>query len=125
MYNFGWGILFCTCLAALALTAPVVPRQQLLFESQLSLPNGERVAIFLPSIPVALGLQSKSGERILTIGELLNCQPFDEEVHAFRKSANGELEPFTSHTELLNCGPPSPGGIDRIFVVVGMQWRTR
>jgi hypothetical protein len=108
-------------IAALSATQTFHP-QQLLYQAQSTLANGERVGIFLPAIPVALGLQSKSGSRVLVIGDLLHCVPFEEKLELFRKTPGGDFEAFTTRQELLNCGPPAPGGVDRILAVVGIRW---
>jgi hypothetical protein len=97
--------------------------QQLVYVSQASLANGARVGIFLPANPVALGLQSKSGSRVLTIGDVLNCRPFVEQTEVFRKTPAGALETGSESQEFLNCGPPRPGEPDRILAIVGIQWR--
>jgi hypothetical protein len=122
MYNHARGLLFWLAVF-LFQSPPAIRPQQLLYESQQSLRSGARVGIFLPTVPIAVGLQSKSGPRVMTIGDLVSCRPFDETYTAYQKAANGEFEEFTGHKEFLNCGPLSPGGEDRIFAVVGIQWR--
>lgn len=110
---------------AVALPVPQKPTrpQQLVYESQTSLANGERAGIFVPANAVALGLQSKSGSRVLTIGEILHCRPFVEPAEVFRKTATGAIEASAVSQEFLNCGPPAPGEPDRILAIVGIQWR--
>jgi hypothetical protein len=88
--------------------------QQLVYVSQATLPNGQRVGIFLPSLPIALGMQSKSGSRVLVVGDVLTCQPFTETEQLAERGIT---------TELVNCGPPAPGEPDRILAIVGIQWR--
>jgi hypothetical protein len=109
-------------LAAMPAAVQIGP-QQLVYQAQSALADGTRVGIFLPAFPVALGLQSRSGPRVLTIGDILRCKPFDEEIEMYRKAANGQFEPFNGHQQLLNCGPMTAGGADRILAVVGIQWR--
>ncbi len=77
----------------------------------------------MPGTPIGLGLQSKSGPTVLTVGDILHCKPFDEEVEMYRKAADGGFERSNGHRELLNCGPMTPGGADRILAVVGIEWR--
>jgi hypothetical protein len=109
---------------ALHATKPKRP-QQFVYTGQASLPDGDRVGLFLPRIPVALGLQSKSGSRVFTVGEILHCEPFQEEAQLFRKDATGAMESVTSTSQFLNCGPPFAGAPDRILGVVGIQWRDK
>jgi len=71
----------------------------------------------------ALGLQSKSGSRVLTVGDVLHCQPFVEQSEVFRKTPSGEFESASESQEFLNCGSPAPGEPDRILAIVGIQWR--
>ncbi|HEV1992485.1 MAG TPA: hypothetical protein VGR34_06440 [Candidatus Dormibacteraeota bacterium] len=126
MRNRAWAILCALGLGAGILAAagiaPPKP-QQLLFQAQATLPSGEHVSIFLPTIPIGIAVQSKSGSRVLTIGELVHCRPIVESMPMLRKAANGDLEPFNMHEMLLNCGPPAPGEPDRIMAIVGIQWR--
>ncbi len=98
---------------------------QLVYQEQTTLPDGRRVGIFLPGVPIALGLESHSGPKILTIGDILNCKSAEEEVPMFRKAANGEFEPFTGKRQLLNCGPMVAGGEDRVLAIVAIQWRQK
>jgi len=111
--------------AALTVAFPntEIAPQQLVYQAQGSLPDGTRIGIFLPAVPIALGIQSKSGPRVMTVGDIFRCKPFDEQTEAFRKTANGTFEPSNAHQQLLNCGPMIPGGADRILAVVGIQWR--
>lgn len=129
MRSRSWLILIVVALAAalvaIASPEPVAKPQQFLFQAQLTLPSGEHVSVFLPTIPVAIGVQSKSGSRVLVIGDLLHCRPFLEETPMFQKAANGDLEPFNVHEQMLNCGPPAPGEPDRILAIIGIQWRDR
>ena len=112
----------CAALAATLPKATVHP-QQLVYQSLGSLTDGTRVGIFVPSIPIALGLQSKNGPRVLTIGDILRCTPYDEEVEMYRKGLDGSFERSNGHQELLNCGPMIPGGPDRVLTVVGIAWQ--
>lgn len=115
---------FILALGAIAAARPAeMHPQQLVYQSQGSLANGTRVGFFLPAVAVALGLQSKSGPRVMTIGDLLICKPFDEATEVLRKMADGQMETLTVHQQLLNCGPLSPGGEDRVLAIVGIQWR--
>lgn len=94
------------------IAAPIGP-QQLVYQSQATLPNGQRVGIFVPAKPVALGMQSKSGSRVLVIGDVLHCAPFTE---------TQQIGDISVTTQLMNCGPPAPGQPDRILQIVGLQW---
>jgi len=134
MRNRAWLILIMlglgAALAAIAAPAPPDERanvspQQLLYQQQLTLATGEHVAIFLPTIPIAIGVQSKSGSRVLTIGELVHCRPFLEITPMQKIAANGDIEGFNVHEQMLNCGPPAPGEDDRILAIIGIQWRDR
>jgi hypothetical protein len=117
--------LFAILAVVIARPATVIPiRQQLVFQGLVSLSSGDRVGVFLPNIPVALGMQSRSGPRALIIGDLVSCRPFEENTKTFRETANG-IEPFSTQENMMNCGPVEPGGEDRIFAVVGIQWRAK
>jgi hypothetical protein len=109
------GALFCGAGFALASVTPQIkPRpQQLVYQSQATLPNGERVGIFLPAKPVALGLQSKSGSRVLVVGDILHCAPFFETEQFGDRGVT---------TEMMNCGPRVAGEPDRILAIAGIQW---
>ncbi|HXM32257.1 MAG TPA: hypothetical protein VN921_01295 [Chthoniobacterales bacterium] len=96
--------------------------QQFLFQDLLTLPTGERIAIFLPTIHVAIGVQSKSGSRVLTTGELIHCLPFLEVTPMLKKAANGDFQPFNVQEQMLNCGPPASGEADRILAITGIVW---
>lgn len=128
MYSRALGFLMClaAAIAVVAMTPPAGGPQQLVYIEQAQIQGGGRVGVFLPAIPVALGLQSKSGSKILAIGDVLNCRPVqDDETELFRKAANGILEPVNGHQQLLNCGPPRPGEPDRILAIIGIQWRAK
>ncbi len=94
---------------------PKQPKQQFVYQEQVTMPNGDRAAIFIPDKPVALGVQLRSGSSVMVIGEVVTCRPFVE-----YESIGGDR---TVSRQLLNCGPRSPGQPDRILTVAGIQWR--
>jgi hypothetical protein len=109
-----------------AMSATVdIPPQQLVYESQATLPGGARVGIVVPNFPVALGVQSMSGPRAMVVGQILRCKPFEEITEIFVKTATGEMQSMNDHHQLLNCGKLTPDGEDRILMVVGIQWREK
>lgn len=124
LYTALAGVIFGGILGFITPLPPGSQRpQQLVYESQTTLSNGQRAGILMPNSPIALGVQSRSGSRVMVVGDILRCEPFVNTIEVMRKNDAGELEPATSFEQLLNCGPPAPGEPDRILSIVGIQWR--
>lgn len=98
--------------------------QEMVYLGQVTMANGERAGILLPKYPIGIAVQSKSGSKVLTVGDVLQCTPSIEKTEYLRKveDDNG-FEVVVASQELVNCGPPTPGAEDRVYGIVGLQWR--
>lgn len=88
--------------------------QQFVYAEQATLGNGERVAIFVPSHPVGIAVQIRSGSRAMILGEIVSCRPFTETEQIGDRKAS---------MQLMNCGAPAHGQPDRIVAVVALRWQ--